>query len=653
MTGWYLKLAIAMLHVCMHQSSLQDMRVDQDGLFLSQFDLERGHTDGQLDVPPAFAKSLMEVLRPSSTKSFNTIQDDLKTLADEALVGIASGCGLCYAFLAFIISLGSTNISVSKLHAVLFGIPDNVENNVVNLLYGLAKDSGSTFGLLGAVKNGISSVNKLTDSKCEDLANQMALFARESASVDVFDELIAPHPLPYDLGSRPRDRISTEVFDDDTTDVHYYISLMKNNAQALSSAFLFGIADVADMLGLEEDELDEEDLRESVERLSVLDDETIAKELILTINAIRHNVQVIKFNEGLELYSTPHACHEALLLHHGIVGEQSLFSKLLFLFLKENFYDTHNVYNGLLVGMILSELGVESGIRNVQRLLEARPEILQISDDISDKAIETIMVPGKDLRCAPEELLHVIEFSDGVSCLDSCVRDSLCGYATITGTRCAFYKSCNETTGDSSVRLFVKKSLPHRHPCWPPTSECLVALHKQLATTHAQVMSFNWLARYYDKQGDWRTAAEWAERSANHGDPEGIFFSGYLQLKSWEHHPANPELASKFFRSLLSDWGLINLPEFLNPTSADDLQSMEDMEIDNARNIAQQLGINDIPADHARSSRRVNFVNVLSGFYGLVMIYSIDYSHIIPRIWTVVALIPVLVLLLARRAYIG
>ena len=648
----YLRLSILLIRICLHQGSFHDHRQDRDGEFLVRFDSQKRGTESHTDTADKFANLLLEVLRPSGTKAFDALQSDLNNLFDEALIRLDSGCGLCFSFVAFILSLGSGTISAGKLHATLARLPQVDHEDITNVLYRYAKNYGSTFGVLRAVRNAILMDYRLGEPECVELANLIALFAREAASVDTFDELIAPHPLRFESDYRPRDRISGEVLDEDMSDVQYYISLMKHNAEALSSALLFGITDVADMLGLEPDEVDEENLRESVERLSTLDDRIIAEELLLTINSVRHNVQVIKFNQGLEAYSKEGACSDALLLHHEIVGEQSLFSKSLFLFLKQNYFNGYNVYNSLLNGLILSELGIESGLLSLESLLNTHPEIFVGSEVyVQSDATSPVMLPTTTPGCELKEPFVTLENSDGLaSCLDICVADSRCAYADFRDTVCSLYSSCEVKEGSSTRLVYAKKSFPRQHPCWPPTAGCIVWIHQQLASLHSRVESLNWLTRYYDRLGDPRTAVEWASRSAELGDSEGVFFLGYLHLKAWDEHPIDTELAKSFFHSLLTDFEVGIFPVSLE--SDEQLGNADEIEFESAKVIAEQLGIHDIPSRHTEARRHKSIVNWFAGVYGLLLVAFTQNAYLLSRVCTVLALVPVLLMLITRRTYI-
>ena len=649
--GWKLKVLMVTSHILLGGSKMGDLRLDLDGAFLAQFDSGVRELEFQAEIPIAFAESFVKVLRPPESKSFDAVRSDITTLFYEAVIGLESGCSICSSVVAFCLSLGIQKVPVTKLHSSLVRLaPGN--DDIVKFFYAHGRAHGSTFGLLWEVRNGLSGIEQLDEPDCIELANILALYAREAASVDVFDQLVAPYPLTFETGVRPPDRVSGDTFDGGSTDVQYYISQMKNNAEALSSALLFGITDVAAMLGLEPDDLDEEDLRESVERLSILDDQSIAEELLITINSVRHNLQVVKFNKGLEMYSKEGMCSRALDIHHQIVGEQSLFAKCIFLFLTENYYDQQNIYNALLNGLILSELGVESGVLSVAGLLEAHPEIVETPIDDTDQSAR-VMFPGKISRCSDQERFRVLDIPEDVSsCLDICASEQQCNHAVIRDTECVLYKSCVSTEDGPPIRVYTKRSLPEEHPCWPPKPKCLVWIHRQLALSHSNVASLNWLARYYDKLGDPREASEWSNRSAETGDPEGKFFSGYLHLKSWEGHPVDVASARMFFRSLISDAGHVILSVPLSARVENEFGNVEEMEVENARVIAEQLGLHDIPANHMKNPAHQVVVKLFAGFYGLILVQLTSNAYLLPQVYTLAALLPVVLILVMRRTYL-
>ena len=443
------------------------------------------------------------------------------------------------------------------------------------------------------------------------------------------------------------------MFDDDSTDVHYYISLMKDNAQALSSALLFGMADVADMLGVDPGAVDAEDLRESVEMLSTLDDKAIAQELLTTINSIRHNLQVTRFNEGLELHTTADVCAEGLLVHHSIVGQQSLFSKMMFRYMKVNFFDMGNKFNALLIALIMAELGIETGMRHVLSLLEEHPEMIQESESKADLGMLRVMIPINGLDCAAGAHMSRSSNLDEAACLDTCVHDSNCDYVLIRDGNCELYSTCNRSVTSITYRTYVKDSFSSTHPCWPPTSKCIVRIHQDLAETHMALDSMNWLARHHASKSEFSTASEWAERSGMQGDPEGTFFSGFLQLKEWDGHKVDVEVAEAYFQDLIdrSEWD--NLSELIIIDQDDDPRdNLERMEIESARGIAIQFGLHDIEPIEVVSSQRARLVEFFAGMYGIALVYLHQFSHLIPRLMAILALVPVLGILIARRTYL-
>jgi hypothetical protein len=631
-----------------------DTRLERDGLYFSQIGIARTDTNLREVVPPAFTDALLSVLRPSSSsKEFERLREDLKSLASEALKGAKSGCGLCSGIFAILLSLDGELASYNQLHSVIVNFPARNHGGVTNAFYALSKDYGSTMGVLGTTKIAAAQGHLLDADDCVDIANAIALFAREAASVDVFDKLVPPHKLDFKLGTRPRDRITDDMFDDDSTDVHYYISLMKDNAQALSSALLFGMADVADMLGLEPGAVDAEDLRESVDRLSTLDDKAIAQELLMTVNSIRHNLQVTKFNEGLELHASAEVCAAGLMIHHSIVGQQSLFAKMMFLLMKEHFYDMGNKFGSLLIALFMAELGIESGLRNIESLLENHPEMIFDPEVDPGNELLMAMIPIKGMKCEVHSQISRVFGAGDASCLDKCIEDSNCNYVMIRDTSCDFYTSCQRSGNASQYKIYAKESFQRTHPCWPPTSQCIVRIHKSLADIHEAVDSMNWLARHYDSRGEYRTALDWAERSAFLGDSEGKFFSGYLQLKAWDDHTVDIDLATIYFYDLIhrSGWdsmrGVIATDE--NDVNTEDL---EQMEIESARAIAVQLGIHDIESMKVDEVRHTALVHFLAGIYGIGLIYYQQYTHLIPQLITILALVPVLAILIARRTYL-
>ena len=214
-------------------------RLEQDGLHLSQIDDSPTDPFPRQYASSSFSEALIVALRPTSQlKSFSDIRDDLGILAQEAITGMKSGCGICSGIVAILLSLDGSLVPLKQLHSILAALPARNLGGIGNAFYSLSKDYGSTIGVLGSTKIAASYGHMLQESDCVDIANTVALYAREAASVDVFDKLVPPHKLDFKLGTRPRDRITDEMFDDDSTDVHYYISLMKDNAQALSLSLI-------------------------------------------------------------------------------------------------------------------------------------------------------------------------------------------------------------------------------------------------------------------------------------------------------------------------------------------------------------------------------------------------------------------------------
>lgn len=638
-------------------SSISDStdRIDADGLILEALTESQSTQSANHDIPEYFVDALKEFLTLPVSKTLSDIDSVLKILGERSIRGVLeSDCGICAAFAGFLASLSNRYIPVRVAHRVIAQFPGIRSRNFPELLYFVASEYGSTFGVLGFVKNVLAHEDPLDDTECINIANAIGLHAREAASVDVFDELLAPHALEFDRSKRPRDRISYQSFDDDTTDVHYFISLMKKNAQALSSALLFGVTDLADMLGIDPDDVNEADIIESVERLSVLDDEAIAEELLVTINSIRHNTQVIKFNEGLELYGSSESCGDGLRVHHSIVGEQSLFAKMMFYFLKKNFYDDRNVYGSLLISTLLSDIGIESGFRNLANLLGSNTGLFMQSNGFPDSAETFVMLPTKDRSCSDGELLYSATPHEEYECLDICVENSLCLFARFSNGECFLYAACLDVLRDSaSGNVYSKTQLSEHHPCWPPSVECLVQTHEQLAGVYQDLHSMNWLARHFHQKENFVEALLWAERSASEGDAEGIFFTGYLELKAWPGHPSNIDMAVHSFQELLRDlYALSILPSGTVDVNENVKSNIDDLEFESARMIAEQLGIHDIGGSVREPMRHGVFIKVLSGLYGLGIAYMADSPFLIESLLTGLAAIPIVAIVFVHRIYI-
>ena len=392
----------------------------------------------------------------------------------------------------------------------------------------------------------------------------------------------------------------------------------------------------------------------SIDQLNILDDASIAHDLLATINSVRHNQYVMMFNEGLGLYEKDEEdCMAGLELHHRIIVSQSVFVKVLFHSMVERYFVTHDKANAILLSLILSEMGSRPSMVNTMALLEHDQEFsIRLSD--KPRRVFEYMDSGDrrgSCRNTPDTVLSNLSLSD---CAEECMMAFECiAVESDEHGSCRIFSECNiQRIGTDELGPYLLTKVGRiQNACWPPTKTCVLDMHSIMATLFEDTASMNYLLHYYMEVGDFHSASFWATESASHSDPEGVFSAGMLQLTTWEDHYVDVEQASAYFDKLYEGISALNIEE-ANDESRSTYTSFQRMEIEAARDIAVQIGFHDIdvPDEHTMSHSR--WVQRIAAVVGYSRIAIIQYSYWLPRIVSFVALIPMLLVLLFRRTYL-
>jgi hypothetical protein len=224
-----------------------------------------------------------------------------------------------------------------------------------------------------------------------------------------------------------------------------------------------------------------------------------------------------------------------------------------------------------------------------------------------------------------------------------------CNYVVIS-TECEFHSNCSESTPKPRSRIFSKDVIELDNDCWPAQTICITRLLEMMALRFEDSESMNRLAYFFRNSNDAELFKFWAIQSATQSNPEGVFLSGMAELVDQEEHKANPQVARIFFDELYQG---IN-KDIGNDSSKDEsFSEIERLEIEAARDIANQIGLHDIEVPGRPDDKKhPRWVQRIAAIYGYSQLALIKYSYWIPHLITIFALVPVLMILLIRRTYL-
>ena len=600
----------------------------------------------RLMYPPDFAMALIDVLQPGLTEKLADLDTRLQALAEASVQGALTGCGMCFAVLGFLLSIGSDAVTEQHIHVLVSVIPTEIQlehDSVQSLLYATAMEYSSTMGTLASLHRSLELGNDT--SICAEFGTLLALLAEESAGTDVFSEFLAPSTIDFDSAEEPLSFLSSETIDSESAGLSYYIRLMKSNAEALSSALMFGAVDLMDMFGMADD-VDPDELQRSMDEMSTLDESTIAAELIHALNSARYNMNAIEYNRALELVSSTRDCNDGVVVFGHIVESQSLFVKSIFYLMKDAHFHHHRTDIAFLAALMLSESGVRSGDINAIRLRG----MVEDSPPSDTRRYAMVLLSANGMRCggnpirnSPSRLLEL--------CLNDCTDSGSCQFAEYTWETqtCLHFTTCRPSAAPhETTQIFEKTELVPTLKCWPPyavADMCIYQLRRRAALTHNDTESMNWLVYHEESGGNLSAAIEWANRSACAGSSEGRYHLSRLTGKSWVDHRGNFTEATRLFWDLFDS----TTGRGSDLDGWDSLDPMEQLEYETIQDLAHELGVTDIQLDVGQVEPESMWPQRLAALAGIAALYADKYWYLIPRIIAIVALIPVLVILISRR----
>ncbi len=550
----------------------------QRGQTISRFATKHGYPDDLIN-------SLFEVLLPETTKNTEEV---LTELASVVLLH-AQTDPLAQSLLSFLFSVGIMGKFGTKLELLVEKVsPDNncLQNSIECMLLTVAGSKGSTYGILAGLHKRLKDRYEI-EQFCAVYADVFGVLAEETASSDTFNELVgsslinvSEEPSPFFL--------TPEEITADSDRIGYLISVIKENAELLRSAYMFGATDILDFTGIDE-ALTEEELLNSTGEISSATEYEIASELVRAIRDSLFNLHAVNYNKGVASLRPPSDCMGAITKFRGIISSQNLFVKTMFYFLKFNLYKHRDLERAFMISLFLSEGGVLAGTLNAIKILG----ILEKSDQPVRNGMEIdvfiMLNQGRALTCTDLREQADLNFQREL-CLDSCRGAFNCKFAGFDESRltCFHASDCySDKSANQSQDIYEKISLRSRSSCWPIQQGCLSYLHEDAALYHNHTPSINWLMRDAFRRELFDDSLRWALLSAGLGDPEGFYYLGTLQGMDWQGHISNVTLAYSIFRQMLQD----DADNFETMNIGEGWPDLDVLEHQAVRDIALQLGI--------------------------------------------------------------
>ena len=589
--------------------------------------------------PPSFIKAFIAVFYSSPVDYTQAVTQ----LVNEAVAGASLGCGLCFSILGIIEEFQIGLISISQLHELMSVIPLRVQasyESISDALVATGLTYSSSLGLLAVVTSNMG-LPESRERICTLFDRTIVDWAEEAASVDVGHTLLAPSVIDFD-GTAPLNHLSVDMLDMQTGGLSYFIRIMKENADSLSSALWFGTEDVFGALGIDST-VSEDEVRRSIEELHGVDESVIAEDIIASIKTARYNVNAMRYNEGLEKVEAGDAseCSRGIEDLVTIIRTQSLLVKALFYLMKISFFEFGNPQASRFAAMLLSSGGVLSGhlngIKLEEHISKGAARIERASTEPFMRAVATSMECSGDL-------IARIHRTASVDCLNICVATSSCTnvvYQPITGL-CRLYSSCDRYRSiDFRVAFYAKKAYQRGYI----NQASVVHLHSRAASLNNHADSMNWLVYHSKGIESMNEAIYWARQSASINNSEGIYLLAWLSGEDWPGHKGNSTEAYAHFSRLYYE-----IPEIPRRPAFPEDDPFILTEYKVIEGLATQLGITDLEMGLIFETPSL-WPNRIAAYLGIMKLGLHKYAFWLPRIIGVLAFIPPLLVLVSHRNF--
>jgi hypothetical protein len=236
-------------------------------------------------------------------------------------------------------------------------------------------------------------------------------------------------------------------------------------------------------------------------------------------------------------------------------------------------------------------------------------------------------------------------------CQDYCAAIEECKYILFDEEdgQCSIFSSCNLIKGgtESNRQAFKMIDLPAFAACSAfkiQLEDCLEILHRRAGLGHDHMDSVHWLARVARARGDLSSTYLWAQRSASHGEAEGIYYLGELSRDGWDGNAPNISRAKELFWKLLLQ--PVDDPESGGQNGG---SHFDDEELATIQDIACQLGIHEHGVGEIDTKSLSSIPHRLAGIVGLVSTYWQEYSQARLNLATILTLSLLFITNLVRR----
>ena len=629
-------------------------RVDLDGQLLSEILLHEQQgkfarsISSSLNIEQHYPREFIQAFSNILTGDTPLTGESLREIAKVSVSGAKTGCGICFAVVAFLLSTGAGAISPRQLHALYDFVPVHLQeqySDPVELLYQASMFHGSSFGTLASFR--LAMLYEDPAHLCETFATTLGQFAHESASDDVFSTLMPPSEVDFHIGSRPLDLITMEDIKSTSEGWDHLLNTVRENAEALSSVF-FDATDFAELVGLNDQSFGD-DIKKSAEQIAGSDDYQLGEELLETINMARYNVNAMRYNQALSLLDSDRTCHDALAIFRDIIENQGLFAKSLHFATKASFFKAKNFGTSFFASLMMSESGMLIGHLNTANLLKTQPSLnLAGPYPSSFEFMTAASVPP----ICNDDGVQTFTANKISMCFDECLDDYSCNFVffNFASATCNLFSSCiseSLNSGDATI---------HQKSTFYPTTHFLrsseggnrtAELYERASWDHNHAESMNWLTYFHESNQEMDIALSWASESSSFGNAEGVFNLGRLSMMQWMDHPPDLRKAKHLFHMLLT---YDILPGGAARGSLDSvLTEIEESELSAAREVAEQLGILDSSLSVPFSYSSWSWAQRIGGLGGLIVVFFFDISHVGSYVVTILAVLPIFFFLMTRR----
>ena len=595
--------------------------------------------------------ALVDVLF-SDSNSAGEFVPALVSLVDACVKALKSKCGLCFGIIGIVVSVypGVLNhIQIHTIQTALLSYSHSNEENLADMMFSASMDRMSTLGTVVSYYREVGKDESSNEYICETFTEALLHIARDSAGEDVMSDFVAPGPVSFADRHPPRNFISADILNGASSEgLDYYIRAMKDNAASLTSAMMFGGVEVFDLF----DSVDESDLDEmlrNAEDFANLNDEQIAEDLIATINSVRYNAHVIRYNEALMLVASksPAECAKGVEMLAQIISSQSLLVKVLFFLMKTSFYVFHDTSRSLFIGLMLNAFGVRYSGQYVRDLHSTRLQDEYRSEFVGNECAMMKFLDS-EVDCAGFQIS--LKSTNEQECLDACIITDECEFAVYRTEKreCAEYRDCRVIgVEDLDQRVYLRATLVAEIECFDTSknSRCFENTHLFSARTHRDADAMHWLMYFYVKNGSFDEGFAWAKKAAILGDPEGMYQLATLHSTAWEGHEA------EWLPSLTLFENLVLKPIVLESTDEGVLGDVDDFqkaELLAVQEIAEKIGIHDVQVTLPPQRIGSLLVQRTAGLVGIFLLYSRYYVYLVARIVTLLALVVGLAVLVRK-----